>query len=82
MSSDSASGGAGGSSAGFPFHPFQDFLLGEVLLKTLLETGVTSESAEEAVLSHLSSDSKNFVFTPNAKNKPCSIFIPKRSETF
>ncbi|TGM07935.1 hypothetical protein EHQ76_04230 [Leptospira barantonii] len=82
MSSDSASGSAGGSSAGFPFHPFQDFLLGEVLLKTLKETGVPAEAAEEAVLSHLPSDQKNFVFTPNAKKQTLLNLYPEKIRNF
>lgn len=68
--------------SGFPFDPLRDFLLGEVFLKTLLENGVSSQVAEEAILSHLPAGRDHFVFTPNAKNKPCSTFIRKRSEIF
>ncbi|MBM9502272.1 hypothetical protein JWG44_18635 [Leptospira sp. 201903071] len=76
MSSDSSSG------AGFPFYPFRDFLLGEVLLKTLKELNVSSESAEEAVGSHLSPGQKGFVFTPNAKKQTLMNLYPEKIRGF
>ncbi|EMY78476.1 hypothetical protein LEP1GSC060_3797 [Leptospira weilii serovar Ranarum str. ICFT] len=74
----SSSSNTGSSGAGFPFHPFQDFLLGEVFLKTLKESGVSSQAAEEAVLSHLPSDQKHFVFTPNAKKQTLLNLYPEK----
>lgn len=62
MSGESGKSGEGGG--GFPFYPFRDFLLGEVIFKTLQEDGVSRQDAEDAVLSHLPSDKKCFVFTP------------------
>ncbi|MBW0435014.1 hypothetical protein HGB47_15485 [Leptospira yasudae] len=67
-----------GSSGGFPFHPFRDFLLGEVLFKTLQEDGVNVADAEAAVLSHLPSDKRNFVFTPNAKKQTLLNLYPEK----
>ncbi|WP_061249524.1 hypothetical protein [Leptospira alstonii] len=75
MSSDSFSSPSGG---GFPFHPFRDFLLGEVFLKTLIESGVSLKQAEDAVLSHLPSDQKHFVFTPNAKKQTLLNLYPEK----
>lgn len=76
MSSDSSSG------AGFPFHPFQDFLLGEVILKTLKESNIASETAEEAVRSHLPPGQKDFVFTPNAKKQTLMNLYPEKIRGF
>ncbi|EQA64083.1 MULTISPECIES: hypothetical protein [Leptospira] len=64
--------------SGFPFHPFQDFLLGEVFLKTLLESGVSSQAAEEAILSHLPPGRNHFVFTPNAKKQTLLNLYPEK----
>ncbi|EQA78488.1 hypothetical protein [Leptospira alstonii] len=75
MSSDSFSSPSGG---GFPFHPFQDFLLGEVFLKTLIESGVSLKEAEDAVLSYLPPDQKHFVFTPNAKKQTLLNLYPEK----
>lgn len=54
------SGESGKSGEDFPFYPFRDFLLGEVIFKTLQEDGVSPQDAEDAVLSHLPSDKKMF----------------------
>ncbi|AXR62576.1 hypothetical protein [Leptospira mayottensis] len=64
--------------SGFPFYPFRDFLLGEVFLKTLLESGVSSQTAEEAILSHLPSGRNHFVFTPNAKKQTLLNLYPEK----
>ncbi|EMY13614.1 hypothetical protein LEP1GSC043_4734 [Leptospira weilii str. Ecochallenge] len=64
--------------SGFPFYPFRDFLLGEVLLKTLLESGVSSQTAEEAILSHLSPGRNHFVCTPNAKKQTLLNLYPEK----
>ncbi|EPG50115.1 hypothetical protein [Leptospira kirschneri] len=63
---------------GFPFYPFQDFLLGEVIFKTLQEDGVLHQDVEDAVLSHLPSDKKCFVFTPNAKKQTLLNLYPEK----
>ncbi|AOP36239.1 hypothetical protein A0128_19620 [Leptospira tipperaryensis] len=76
MSSDPSSG------AGFPFHPFQDFLLGEVIFKTLKELNVSPDLAEEAVRSHLPPDQKDFVFTPNAKKQTLMNLYPEKIRGF
>ncbi|PJZ52843.1 hypothetical protein [Leptospira adleri] len=76
MTSDSAPG------AGFPFHPFQDFLLGEVIFKTLKELNVPSEAAEDAVRSHLPSGRKDFLFTPNAKKQTLMNLYPEKIRDF
>lgn len=72
MSSESSSG------SGFPFHPFRDFLLGEVLLKTLRENGVSDEAAESAAVSHLPDGSKQYVFTSNAKKQTLLNLYPEK----
>ncbi|WP_061219420.1 hypothetical protein [Leptospira weilii] len=64
--------------SGFPFYPFRDFLLGEVLLKTLLESGVSSQTAEEAILSHLPPGRNHFVCTPNAKKQTLLNLYPEK----
>ncbi|EMJ35009.1 hypothetical protein LEP1GSC079_4334 [Leptospira interrogans str. FPW1039] len=73
MSSES-----GKSGEDFPFYPFRDFLLGEVIFKTLQEDGVSPQDAEDAVLSHLTSDKKCFVFTPNAKKQTLLNLYPEK----
>lgn len=65
-------------SSGFPFDPFRDFLLGEVFLKTLLENGVSSQVAEEAILSHLPPGRNHFLFTPNAKKQTLLNLYPEK----
>lgn len=62
----------------FRFYPFRDFLLGEVIFKTLQEDGVSPQDAEDAVLSHLTSDKKCFVFTPNAKKQTLLNLYPEK----
>ncbi|EKO31744.1 hypothetical protein [Leptospira santarosai] len=64
--------------SGFPFDPLRDFLLGEVFLKTLLENGVSSQVAEEAILSHLPAGRDHFVFTPNAKKQTLLNLYPEK----
>lgn len=77
MSSDDSASGSG-----FPFHPFQDFLLGEVIFKTLKELNISSETAEDAVRSHLSPGQKDFVFTPNAKKQTLMNLYPEKIRGF
>ncbi|EKN90067.1 hypothetical protein LEP1GSC034_4008 [Leptospira interrogans str. 2003000735] len=72
------SGESGKSGEDFPFYPFRDFLLGEVIFKTLQEDGVSPQDAEDAVLSHLTSDKKCFVFTPNAKKQTLLNLYPEK----
>ncbi|EMG21677.1 hypothetical protein LEP1GSC150_1298 [Leptospira interrogans serovar Copenhageni str. LT2050] len=72
------SGESGKSGEDFPFYPFRDFLLGEVIFKTLQEDGVSPQDAEDAVLSHLPSDKKCFVFTPNAKKQTLLNLYPEK----
>ncbi|MFB5651238.1 hypothetical protein ACE5IS_11370 [Leptospira wolffii] len=54
---------------GFPFHPLQDFVLGEVLDRTLQRLGIPKPETETAILSHLPTGKTQFVFTPNAKKQ-------------
>ncbi|XDD52222.1 hypothetical protein AB3N59_19905 [Leptospira sp. WS92.C1] len=70
------------ANSGFPFRPFQDFLLGEVLLRTLKDQGILEQAAETAVLSHLTADQKQFVFTPNAKKQTLMSLYPEKIRGF
>lgn len=62
----------------FRFILSEIFLLGEVIFKTLQEDGVSPQDAEDAVLSHLPSDKKCFVFTPNAKKQTLLNLYPEK----
>ncbi|MCH1913823.1 hypothetical protein L9Z41_18535 [Leptospira noguchii] len=76
--SDQFGDGDSATDGGFPFYPFRDFLLGEVIFKTLQEDGISSKDAEDAVLSHLTSGKKHFVFTPNAKKQTLLNLYPEK----
>ncbi len=61
---------------GFPFHPLEDFVLGEVLGKALERLGIPKEKTAEAILSHLPEGQSQFLFTPNSKKQILLQSIP------
>lgn len=67
---------------GFPFHPLQDFVLGEVLDRSLQRLGVSKAQTEGAILSHLQEGRPNFVFTPNAKKQTLMQSLPVQFRTW
>ncbi|TGK03886.1 hypothetical protein EHO59_10185 [Leptospira semungkisensis] len=67
---------------GFPFHPLEDFVLGEVLGRTLQSLGVPKEEIEKAILSHLPPGQTQFFFTPNAKKQILLQSMPVELRSF
>ncbi|TGK01946.1 hypothetical protein EHQ53_14500 [Leptospira langatensis] len=67
---------------GFPFHPLEDFVLGEVLGRTLEALGTSKQEAEKAILSHLPPDRPEFLFTPNAKKQVLLQSMPIELRSF
>ncbi|PJZ70716.1 hypothetical protein CH373_07250 [Leptospira perolatii] len=62
--------------AGYPFHPLQDFILGEILAKTLEKFGIPKEEIDSAIRSNLKPGQKEFICTPNAKKQILLQTVP------
>ncbi|TGK09053.1 hypothetical protein EHO60_13625 [Leptospira fletcheri] len=58
----------GPQKSGFPFHPLEDSVLGEVFARTLELSGISRAEANAAILSHLK-QAGEFQFTPNSKKQ-------------
>ncbi|TGL58875.1 hypothetical protein [Leptospira sarikeiensis] len=54
---------------GFPFHPLEDFVLGEVFGRALIKLGHSKPEIEKAIHSLLPDGKPEFLFTPNAKKQ-------------
>lgn len=68
--------------SGFPFHPLEDFVLGEVLGRTLVALGHSKEEIQKAILSHLREGQQEFFFTPNAKKQILLQSMPVELRSF
>ncbi|PNV77042.1 hypothetical protein [Leptospira inadai] len=67
---------------GYPFRPLQDFVLGEVLGRTLERLGTPILETEAAILSHLSPGIREFQFTPNSKKQVLLQSMPSQFRSF
>ncbi|TGN00188.1 hypothetical protein [Leptospira dzoumogneensis] len=67
---------------GFPFHPLEDFVLGEVLGRTLVSLGHSKEEINKAIHSHLPPGRPEFLFTPNAKKQLLLQSMPVELRSF